>query len=491
MGKGSRNRNREEKKDMAVAKKKSFPVFTVFCIIVGLLLAFSIAYSVYTSNGGATRNQVVMEIGGEKISGLDFQYAYMSSVNSYWFYMSYLSGVRSLSDVKTKPCAYDKDKTWAEYLGETTISSLQNELLLYVDAKDKGMTLSEESRKKIDEQIASLTKTAKEQHYSLDEYLSIAYVTGYKRADLERMLTIYHIAQQNSTEVIDGMTYTDEQLEAYYNKHRSDMDNFTFNVKAFEFTDKTVDSDGAPIEGAHTKEEAEELAKVLLEKIQNGMSFADAAEDTEGETERKDLAYSSIKDGAKVKEWLADEGRKENDLEIVEGDDAFYVVQFISAVRDDYKLVTIKRVIKNIESKDGMEDEEKQKLLEELKKDLDAKLDAWDKTSDGFTKMAKEINSNLSNDGLVEDVTKNYYSENTDKWLFDEERKEGDYTILENSSKTGYELLYFVSRGEQYWKKYSTNSLKSEDYQAYLEKLRKDRASTIIIRDKDALALVK
>ena len=91
----------------------------------------------------------------------------------------------------------------------------------------------------------------------------------------------------------------------------------------------------------------------------------------------------------------------------------------------------------------------------------------------------------------VEDVTKNYYSENTDKWLFDEERKEGDYTILENSSKTGYELLYFVSRGEQYWKKYSTNSLKSEDYQAYLEKLRKDRASTIIIRDKDALALVK
>lgn len=486
MGKGSRNKNREEKKEMGATAKKSFPVFTVFCIVVGLLLALSIVHNIYVSNGGSARNQVVMEVDGEKISALDYQYVYMNLVNNYWYWMQ-MSGVQSLSDLKTKPSMLDADKTWAEYLGEQAFSSLKNELFLYADAKKQNLTLSEENRTWIDQQFASLEAEAKKNAYTLDEFLSAMFVPGFKRADMERMLTISCLAQQNATAVQDGLTYTDEKLEAYYSEHRAEMNTYTFNVQSFPFTTE-VGSDAAEKD---SKEAAETKAKALEEKIRGGTPFAEAAEDTTDSTKRENLVYSYISGGEKVREWLGDAARKENDLAVLEGDSAYYVVQFVRAERDEYSMVDLKRVTETIETDSSTTDEEKKTKMETLKKKLEDKLNAWDKTSEGFTTMAKEINENLTNDGLVEDATKNVYSDEMEAWLFDTARKAGDYTLLENASKTGYEVLYFVGYGEKYWKQYATNQMKSEDFDAYLEKLEEELKNVTVANESEALALVK
>ena len=67
---------------MANAKnkqKKDFPIFTVFCIVIGLLLAVGITLTVLDNTGFNLKRKTVLTVGDESINALEFNYAYVTT----------------------------------------------------------------------------------------------------------------------------------------------------------------------------------------------------------------------------------------------------------------------------------------------------------------------------------------------------------------------------------------------------------------------------
>lgn len=97
-----------------------------------------------------------------------------------------------------------------------------------------------------------------------------------------------------------------------------------------------------------------------------------------------------------------------------------------------------------------------------------------DGTEDFFAQLAKtysEDNQSNADGGLYENITPQNDKDNLseiDKWLFDNARKPGDYTLIEG--EYGNNLLYFVSKGEPYWKIWSRDGLLNDYVTELLEK---------------------
>ena len=107
-----------------------------------------------------------------------------------------------------------------------------------------------------------------------------------------------------------------------------------------------------------------------------------------------------------------------------------------------------------------------QKMLEEF--------DKGDKSEETFIEFAKTYSddeSSKANGGLYEDYrpsgTASKFTE-METWLFDNARKAGDIKIYE--WENGIEMVYFVSKGELFWKVWCRESLMEEVVNQIVEK---------------------
>lgn len=93
-------------------------------------------------------------------------------------------------------------------------------------------------------------------------------------------------------------------------------------------------------------------------------------------------------------------------------------------------------------------------------------------TEDNFAALAKEYtgDTNGEDGGLYEGVTEGYMVATFNDWCFDENRKVGDYGIVE--TKFGYHIMFFSARGEDTWK---TNT---QSY--YISQQAQDRLTQIL-----------
>ena len=66
----------QRKTTKGAAKKREFPVFTVFCVVVGVLLTAFIVQSILKNNGFYDRKKVVMTVGDTTINAVEFSYFY-------------------------------------------------------------------------------------------------------------------------------------------------------------------------------------------------------------------------------------------------------------------------------------------------------------------------------------------------------------------------------------------------------------------------------
>lgn len=98
-------------------QKKDFPIFTVFCIVIGLLLAVGITLTVLDNTGFGMKRKTVLTVGDESINALEFNYAYSTVYNSYSTYLSYFGVDTSASGWVDGANTLDSSKgeTWKEY----------------------------------------------------------------------------------------------------------------------------------------------------------------------------------------------------------------------------------------------------------------------------------------------------------------------------------------------------------------------------------------
>ena len=126
----------------------------------------------------------------------------------------------------------------------------------------------------------------------------------------------------------------------------------------------------------------------------------------------------------------------------------------------------------------GLVAEEQRAAAESEAQSLLEQWQSGDATAESFGTLAQENSDDEStrdSGGLNENANRDNLSSTLTDWLFANDRQAGDTTIVEvtdsSGNVTGYQILYLESFGEIRWKYQATNSLRTDDYNAWYEDL--------------------
>ncbi|HAZ67050.1 MAG: peptidylprolyl isomerase [Oscillibacter sp.] len=468
----------------------------VFVLVAAALL-------VWNSNV-IQRGSAAVTVEGETYSAAEVSYFYHVAYNSiaqnqYASYYGLSTSTpltqQSLSDMAKTLLGVSEDMTWDAYFKEAAKKSLIQITMLKKGAAEKGITWNDDMQKELDSTMDTLASYAKSAGKSEGEYLKQLYGSNMTKKIFQGILKDTIIASHYQQDYIDSLTYTDDELQKYYqeNKNSFDVANYemiTFNGAAAS----TKDADGNTVqpteeESAAALQKAKDSANAALEQVKGGELLVKAAKDYEpiGTYSHPEAGTYS---GDAATKWVFDESRQEGDTEIVENGTSIYLLVFHSRTRNDYNTVDVRHILFKVDTT-GLDSkaEDYQAKLEELKagkkQEAENALQAWkdgDATEDSFAKLANELSDDTgsnTNGGLYKQVYKNKMVTGFNDWCFDESRKAGDTGIVENDGNyIGYHVMYFVGTDDPYWMVQVRNAMTNKAYSEWSANLVKDITAT-------------
>lgn len=471
---------------MAKAKnkqKKDFPIFTVFCIVIGLLLAVGIALTVLDNTGFSSKRKTVLTVGDESINALEFRYAYATTYNNYATYLSYFgvdtktdgweNGQANASTASLLGVTVSEGQTWKQVFVNAAAETMKTELALYQRAKaDENYKIDyDKINKSIDQKIESDTATAGKYKVDLKTLYSSSYGKGFTESTMRRMLEYAFVASAYQTNYRDGLTYDNAALEKYYGENKSSYDVYSFLTLDFAYEEPKKEDDKSSsekTEASEAEKKAKADAEAYVEANKESEEKFEKGNEKVVKSEKKTYSETNSTAGSEGQKWLSDSARKPGDTTVVKGTNKYIALYYIGSERDNYKLANIRiiRLDPTVADKNKGATDEEMKALKEKAESVfnEIKKNA---TEDNFKELASKYSadsSTSSKGGLYENLNKataKNYSADLVKWVFSGEREKGQYELFEGT-KTYY-IVYYLSEGEEFWKNSSRSSLKSSD----------------------------
>ena len=373
------------------------------------------------------------------------------------------SGSSNVPDT-SKPLAdqnYDNDTTWEAYFTDAAEEYAKN-ILAFCEAADAENYTPEED-------ISSLVASAKKQ---------IDFSTmpdTVKEENVTHALELYFKAQSFSTHIQDNFNFTEEELNAYYEKNPTEMDVCSYMEFSFSYDDS---SDSSTI----SQSQAEELAR-NLRRCDTKESFEQWVHDyyaqntslTEEElaSQVKTLCMEDVSytQNDSISEWAFSADTKVGDSKLfTDTDNKTITVCLLTAApeRDETHPVNLRQILftaNTYDSASGAHDAA-EKALEEW--------NASDKEETTFAALADQYTEDTSvSGGLYQNVTRSQLMTTWRDWCFDESRKAGDVTILDSSYISC--LIYYVGASQQPgWQLTAEAGLEEERYNELQEKYQKE-----------------
>ena len=466
--------------DRKKAEKRSLTLYTTLAIVVAVLAVAMFGYKLVNNSSFLNRNRTAVTIDGVEYSVADVSYYYYNAYRNEMQngYASYF--IDSSQPLSAQTYIFDTSITWADHFRQQAITTMKLVQAAVKGAESEGMTLGEEEIEKLNSQIEYVKELADENNVSYKQYLTAMYGQYMTPEIYEENLELSLLATMYTTAHYDSLTYTDEEIQAYYEEHKNSydiVDGIYVTVSGKPETKK--DEDGKEIEP--TEEEktaalnaAKELADNILVTYEAGEenleSYVKALKATY--TASTELTYTS----GFAMDWLFDEARVAGDHEVIfdEENSTYYVVIFNGRQREEAPSYDVRHILiteANLDLAEGEQAADGELLLA-----AQAVLDKWDGTEDGFAKLAEEYTQDtgsVANGGLYEDVNKGDMVTQFNDWCYAEGRKAGDTGIVETTY--GQHIMYFVGYGDtQYWYNACKTAMANEAYTEWETALVKD-----------------
>lgn len=453
---------------------KSRRQWTIGSILVAILLIVIILLN----SGFLYKHTTAATVGDRSISPVELSYYYFNQYSGFMStYGSYASlfgldtsgGVASLRD---QECPMLSDGgSWRDYFLQGALDNLKQVVALKSYADANGITLDESELADIDEQLATLTDTAKAYGYSsANNFLAAQYGEGVT-AKLVRALTVESaVAAKALSQYSDSLSFTDEELETYYASLEGSSDFFDYAyyyIAAEALPVESTEAEGESAETAVTEQtllEARMTAEAIETAYRDGADIDDYTErfnaaieaefDSDSATVRSGVSGSSLGD---MSDFLRDASRKAGDLAVVENSsgDGYYVVLFLAREDNHYPTVSVRHIlIKAAASEDGAyTDEAKLDALKRIN-EIKAEFESGDQSEESFAALAEQYSEDAGSNtvgGLYENIYKGQMVQEFNDFCF-AGHKSGDIGVVygESSSYAGYHLIYFVGEGELY-----------------------------------------
>jgi hypothetical protein len=467
--------------------------------VVGGVIAVLAAALLVWDSGFFQKRSTAVTIDGEDFGPAVVQYYYQQAyVNAYYGAMM----GASTFDPKTDPAdqMYDEEKgqTWHDHLLEQGIDQLTQVTMLCHAAEeaDYAMTPLDESNLQL--QLDSLERSWRTSgnYANLKSYLKTNYGTFMDEGTFRDIAADRVLASSYQMNYVDGLTCTNEEVNAYYAEHTNELDTFGYSVFTVQAAaQEETDEDGKPVKKSDEEKSAEfetakanalTLAQELQAKLAAGSDAKALAEEYGDRIYNSSAHISAVGSNfstAQYADWLYDTSRKAGDITLAENDrsDSFvynyYVVQFDSRTRDESSTADVRHILISAGSNPT---EEQYAAAEES---AQAILDQWKAdggTEDAFALLAMENTADSGSQatgGLYTGVSSaNAWDPNFLDWTLDPARQSGDTGLVKNesSSTKGWHIMYFVGWNDPAWMYSVKTTLKAEDMSEWMDSLTAD-----------------
>ena len=310
----------------------------------------------------------------------------------------------------------DQTQTYRDYFIEQAVEALTQRSAVLNAAEEAGYTMTAEDQANADAAIAGTRQTAEQNGYNLSGYLKMNYgrymTPSAYRACVERE----YLVNGYYNSYVGSLTYTDEEIQAYYDEHAADLDTYSYRyVFLSGAAESTTDEEGNEVEPTEEEETAAmEAAKAQADAFAaalNGAEDKQAAFDQllpdyvdEEDAETFGSPYTTVGSGlpSTFSEWVQEDGRTAGDVTVAESSNGYYVVLFLDRYLDETPTVDIRHILVMAEL--TQEDDETtedvdesqiptQEALDAAKaeaEDILAQWEAGDKTAESFGELANE-----------------------------------------------------------------------------------------------------
>jgi hypothetical protein len=125
--------------------------------------------------------------------------------------------------------AVPEDKPVPDYFQDSVLSNLKTLTAQYEAAvAAAGAVLSDEDRQNIDDYIGNYKSYAESNNLSLNKFLAANYGRGATEKSVRRLLEMSYIGSAYAQSIYDSGSYTDEELESYYQEHADRYDEIDY-----------------------------------------------------------------------------------------------------------------------------------------------------------------------------------------------------------------------------------------------------------------------
>ena len=457
-------------------------VKTVLYAVIAVVLVAVIVFLGMVTSGFFITHTTAALVNGHKLTPAMVNYYYASSYQEMSSLLSYVADPNTPLDEQ----AYMSDEfdTWHDYLVDYALSSAASTYAIYDEAVANGYTLSESAQASLDSQLQMLELYASMSGFtSADAYVSAMYGKGCNAKSFQEYLTVNYTAQDYASHIYSELTYSQDEIDAYYADHTGDFDGVTFRQFNLTAEADTTDENGESTVSEEALAAVEEKAKAMAEASQgNEQAFLDlclenTAENAQADydasvsTLRTDIAKNNCVEA--IRSWLSDDARQAGDTTyIYNTTNGYYVLYFLEQTDHSFQLPNVRHILI------GLDDTTDTAAMEEAKAEAEALLAeflAGNATEEDFAALANEKSTDTgsnTNGGLYENITPGSMADTFDAWCFDETRQPGDTGIVE--TQYGYHIMYFSGYGEVYQNYLVESKMAQEDYTAWQSEVSAD-----------------
>ena len=485
-----------EQKEAKKLKVYSISFVAVLALIVVTALVVG-GVTAFVNSGFLQRNTDAVTLGDATLSNADLNYFYVDQIQSDYnnwnqsygenaqLFVMWMMGLDITKPLNAQVYDAETGKTFADYYKDMAVESAKNVYAIYNLAKAAGETLTEAQQEELDMTVETLNLYAAMGQYSDGEaYLKDIYGPGATLENYSRYLEVKTVATNYAQKYYSGIEVSDSDIAAHSKENYDQFSAFDYSVFFVDVNDflPCLGQDVAE-DHTHSAEEldaarkaAKEVAETLAASGATDTQALDAAIAEIEAYKGKESAKSGLRTKytlAQVSEdqgkWLSAADRKAGDLAMLtkettstdaEGNktttvEGYNVMLFLGRDDREQNLVNVRHILASF--KGGTTDANGNKTynLSEKQAAKDA-IEAIQKewlanggTVEAFEALAKEKTEDTGskeNGGLYEEVYPGQMDSNFNVWCFAEERKAGDYGIVETAH--GYHLIYFVGQSE-------------------------------------------
>ena len=236
-------------------------IAVLFVIVAAVVLLYN--------SGIFQRSATALTVDGKEFTAAEVDYYYYSALNSVASsqYSSIL-GLNTSTSLKNQTInstakmllqiSDEDDITWDEYLKDQAKTNLTQAYLLSEKAKAEGITFDDDMKAELNDTLDQITANAKQNGgYTLSAYLKLLYGSNMTLSTFKSLFEMDELASHYVQEYVDGLTYTDDELEACYEADKNSFDVTDFEYISFTATAaSTTDSDGNTVEATDEEKAA-------------------------------------------------------------------------------------------------------------------------------------------------------------------------------------------------------------------------------------------